>query len=101
MATSEDVSRQESSAYAKLVYCIIVAVWTTLYMESWKRKNAVLSYVWDVTDFEEEEDPRPEFLAMFYTGRWKKDKDEDEGGLCTAHMKMEEARGCFTSEHLP
>eukprot|EP00322_Chrysochromulina_rotalis_P026772 CAMPEP_0115874298 /NCGR_PEP_ID=MMETSP0287-20121206/24462_1 /TAXON_ID=412157 /ORGANISM="Chrysochromulina rotalis, Strain UIO044" /LENGTH=1141 /DNA_ID=CAMNT_0003329431 /DNA_START=17 /DNA_END=3442 /DNA_ORIENTATION=- len=92
----DDTSMQENSAYAKLVYCIVVAVWTTAYMESWKRRNAVLAYVWDVTDFEEEEDPRPEFLANFYTGRFA--HENEGGGCCTKEMKMKEEPGFFTSD---
>ena len=38
---SEDRAHQESAAWAKLSYCILVALWTTFYMESWKRKNEV------------------------------------------------------------
>ncbi len=96
-----DESRQESSAYSKLIYCIVVAVWTTLYMESWKRKNAVLAYIWDVTDFEEEEDPRPEFLANFANGRWRPQGREEEKGCvasATKGIKMEEGYGFFTSD---
>ena len=54
-----------------IIYCCVVAVWSTLYAESWKRYNAVLAYTWDVQDFEEEEQPRPEFLRAYHEGRYR------------------------------
>ena len=53
-----DESRQLMSAYSRLIYCLVVAMWTTVYMQSWKRKNATLAYIWDVVDFEEDRRPR-------------------------------------------
>lgn len=34
-----------------------------MFLEYWKRANCVLQYNWDVTDYEEEELPRPEFYG--------------------------------------
>ena len=96
-----DDSRLVNSAWAKLIYCFIVAAWTTVYMESWKRRNAVLAYIWDVQDFEEEEAPRPEFLANFANGRWKAVGREEETGCLsgiTKNIKMEEGYGFFTED---
>jgi hypothetical protein len=96
-----DDTRLVNSAWAKLIYCFIVAAWTTVYMESWKRRNAVLAYIWDVQDFEEEEAPRPEFLANFANGRWKAVGREEETGCLssiTKNIKMEEGYGFFTED---
>lgn len=70
-----------SNSWWKCVYCVVVALWTTLYAESWKRKTAVLAHIWDVSDFEAEEEPRPEFISSFYVGRWaaKAPKQDDDG----------------------
>jgi len=94
----------DASSYASLFYCLIVAIWTTLFQEGWKRKNAVLAHVWDVTDFEEEEDPRPEFLANF--NRHPKWKNRDTHELSVRKFldclllrgQMIKQRGFFTED---
>ncbi|CAG8802923.1 3525_t:CDS:2, partial [Gigaspora rosea] len=35
----------------------------TMFLEYWKGANCTLQYNWDVTDYEEEELPRPEFYG--------------------------------------
>ena len=77
-ATGNDVV-----AYASLAYCLVVAVWTTLFQEDWKRGNAVLAHVWDVERFEENEDPRPEYLANFYHGRWRGNPEQSAEATAT------------------
>ncbi|EDO48048.1 predicted protein [Nematostella vectensis] len=43
---------------------IFTSVWATLFLEFWKRRQAVLAYEWHVANFEEEEEQiRPEFAA--------------------------------------
>jgi hypothetical protein len=42
-------------------FCIFVAVWAQLMLEYWKRKQNRLAMEWGQTEFEEEEDERPEF----------------------------------------
>lgn len=32
------------------VYVIFMAIWSTCYFESWKRKQAVVSFVWGMQD---------------------------------------------------
>lgn len=105
------VSGDQAVAWAALAYCLVVAVWTTLFQEGWKRENAVLSHVWDVEDFAEEEDPRPEYLASFYKGRWQSDQVEVEQAIHDgrAHVgkkrvwlrlsgPMETKRGFYTKD---
>ena len=45
------------------LYCLIVAVWTTVMSELWKRRNAELAYRWDVVNYVAEEPSRPECAA--------------------------------------
>ena len=40
----------------------VLSVWASLFLEFWKRYQSTLAFCWDVTDFEEEEISRPEFL---------------------------------------
>ncbi|KAG0221309.1 calcium-activated chloride channel-domain-containing protein [Mortierella sp. GBAus27b] len=42
-------------------YAIFVAVWSSLFVEHWKRKSNVLAYQWNTLDFEQRERARPEF----------------------------------------
>ena len=98
----ETSGRSYFASYASLGYCLVVAVWTTLFQEAWKRKNATLAHTWDVTDFEEEEDPRPEYLANFARGRWRYRPEENLiGGFLDCLFlrgKMVEKNGFFTAD---
>ncbi|XP_053399972.1 anoctamin-7-like isoform X3 [Mercenaria mercenaria] len=44
-------------------FAMFISIWGTLFMEIWKRKQAVLAYQWDVEQFEENEPDRPEFYG--------------------------------------
>ena len=44
-------------------YAVIICIWGTVFLELWKRKNAVLAYEWDVHDFEDIEPDRPEYFG--------------------------------------
>ncbi|XP_072448833.1 anoctamin-3 isoform X4 [Chiloscyllium punctatum] len=66
----------ESCVYAKLTYlfdnggtvffAIFMAIWATVFLEFWKRRRAVLTYDWDLIDWEEEEEElRPQFEAKY------------------------------------
>ena len=68
-ASTPTSATSDAHAYAALAYCLVVALWTTIFQEGWKRKTAVLAHTWDVQDFMEEEDPRPEFIANYTRGR--------------------------------
>ena len=41
----------------------------TAFIEFWKRRQAVIAWEWDLTNFEEEEQTRPEFEAHVKTTR--------------------------------
>lgn len=44
-------------------YAITICIWSTIFLELWKRKNAVLAYEWDVDDFDDVEPDRPEYFG--------------------------------------
>ncbi|XP_065660180.1 anoctamin-4 isoform X5 [Hydra vulgaris] len=47
-----------------LFFSVFMSLWATIYLEFWKRKEKSLAYEWHTMDFEEdEEQPRPEYLA--------------------------------------
>ncbi|XP_055522089.1 anoctamin-3-like isoform X2 [Leucoraja erinacea] len=66
----------ESCAYAKMThlfdnggtvfFAIFMALWATVFLEFWKRRRVVLTYNWDLIDWEEEEEElRPQFEAKY------------------------------------
>jgi hypothetical protein len=38
-----------------------MSIWTTLFLEFWKRRSVTLSFRWGMLDYEEEEVARPEW----------------------------------------
>lgn len=40
-----------------------LCLWSSVFLELWKRRQAVLAFEWDVADFEEEEPHRPQFFG--------------------------------------
>ncbi|XP_028811574.1 anoctamin-1a isoform X1 [Denticeps clupeoides] len=40
---------------ATVFFSIFMALWATMFMEHWKRRQMRLNYIWDLTTFEEEE----------------------------------------------
>ncbi|KAM7534107.1 hypothetical protein Aperf_G00000115486 [Anoplocephala perfoliata] len=48
-----------------VLFAVFMAVWATLFMESWKRYQNVLAHRWNVQQLEPIDEPaRPEFLAL-------------------------------------
>ena len=53
-----------------VAFACIMAIWSTLFLEFWKRDQAFLGYTWHTLDFEEvEEQVRPEYAAVVTTLR--------------------------------
>jgi anoctamin-10/anoctamin-7 len=46
---------------AVLPFTIIVAMWTVIYLENWKRRQCMLQMKWGTAKFEDVEEDRPEF----------------------------------------
>ncbi|XP_075217812.1 anoctamin-4-like [Lycorma delicatula] len=69
----------ESCVFAKITYlfdnpatvffAIFMSFWATMFLELWKRKQAVIAWEWDLQNVEEDEEPRPEFEASVKTYR--------------------------------
>lgn len=66
-------------------YAIFLAFWATLFLESWKRRNAEIAFNWNMRNFEETEKTRPEFHGDDKTGIWANgvfvDLKPEEGGV--------------------
>ncbi|XP_061438593.1 anoctamin-2 isoform X2 [Rhineura floridana] len=70
---------------ATVFFSIFMALWATMFLENWKRLQMRLSYFWDLTGLEEEEEhPRPEYETKLLQKKSKTEKskimsqDEDE-----------------------
>ena len=54
------------------VYALgVLTIWTALQMQSWKRAQAALAFVWGNEALEERERPRADFVASFRRGLWR------------------------------
>eukprot|EP00299_Pterocystis_sp_00344_P011289 c5232_g1_i1.p1 GENE.c5232_g1_i1~~c5232_g1_i1.p1 ORF type:complete len:774 (-),score=157.49 c5232_g1_i1:41-2362(-) len=62
-------------------YCLFLTLWTTFFLESWKRQQSVNAFLWDVQDFEEEEKVRPEYVGFTSRGIWVGDHFINENEL--------------------
>ncbi|XP_075965982.1 anoctamin-1a [Anarhichas minor] len=71
---------------ATVFFSIFMALWAVLFMEHWKRRQMRLNYVWDLTNFGEEEEEEHkdhnraeyEFRVMQKTMRQEHSTPEDE-----------------------
>ncbi|XP_053574708.1 anoctamin-2 [Bombina bombina] len=66
---------------ATVFFSVFMALWATLFLEHWKRLQMRLSYFWDLTGLEEEEErikehPRPEYQTKLLLMR---EKDNSNG----------------------
>ncbi len=53
---------------ATLFFALFMSFWAVFFLEFWKRKQVSLAYEWHTMDFEEDEErPRPEYLARVTT----------------------------------
>ncbi|NWV02769.1 ANO2 protein, partial [Ptilonorhynchus violaceus] len=57
---------------ATVFFSVFMALWATMFLEQWKRLQMRLSYFWDLTGLEEEEEhPRPEYETKLLQKRLK------------------------------
>lgn len=58
---------------ATVFFAIFMSLWATTYLEFWKREQASIQFLWDLRNFEEEEEPpRPEYFARVANSNYKK-----------------------------
>jgi len=46
-----------------VLYSLFLILWTTVFLEAWKRKQCRLAFEWGTDTFQDEEEDRPEYLA--------------------------------------
>lgn len=47
-----------------IIFSVIMAVWSSMFLDFWKRKCAEIQYEWNVRDYSREEHTRPEFRGV-------------------------------------
>ena len=60
-----------------MVYAVFTGLWSTTFLEFWKRRQNFLAYEWKTWECEEVEVPRPEWIATtvsFNTMTWRLEK---------------------------
>ncbi|XP_009945468.1 PREDICTED: anoctamin-2-like, partial [Leptosomus discolor] len=63
---------------ATVFFSIFMALWATMFLEQWKRLQMRLSYFWDLTGLEEEEEhPRPEYETKLLQKKLKKEREKE------------------------
>ncbi|XP_029453399.1 anoctamin-2 [Rhinatrema bivittatum] len=61
---------------ATVFFSVFMALWATMFLEHWKRLQMRLSYHWDLTGLEEEEEhPRPEYETKLLQKKLLKEKN--------------------------
>ncbi|XP_029896683.1 anoctamin-2 isoform X4 [Aquila chrysaetos chrysaetos] len=80
---------------ATVFFSIFMALWATMFLEQWKRLQMRLSYFWDLTGLEEEEEhPRPEYETKLLQKKLKnknirtENSNEDEKEKLTWSDRM-------------
>lgn len=52
------------------IYCVYLALWSTGFLEFWKRYNNTLSYQWGMEDYHNQEQQRDSFKGEIGSGVW-------------------------------
>ncbi|XP_026124285.1 anoctamin-1a isoform X2 [Carassius auratus] len=67
---------------ATVFFAIFMALWATMFMEHWKRRQMRLNYIWDMTSFEEtESQPRAEYEFHVMKKSLKKEQSPKAGNV--------------------
>ena len=83
MVTKETPEGEEKPAWTaafntpiNAIYAVFVLLWTTLFVESWKRKEAKIADMWLMRNFEDPTQEREDFKAAYYIDQETKKTDK-------------------------
>ena len=83
MVTTETPEGEDPPAWTETfntpvnaIYAVFVLLWTTLFVESWKRKENKIADMWLMRDFEDPTQEREDFKAAFYIDQETKRTDK-------------------------
>ena len=87
-----------------MVFALFNVIWSTLFLEEWKRRGAELAYKWGTLDSPGEavEEPRPQFRVSWglSPGSWRQDKGKWWGALQEQRQRGVK-QDCFIKEGRP
>eukprot|EP01121_Diplochlamys_sp_Union-15-3_P016094 TRINITY_DN5416_c0_g1_i1.p1 TRINITY_DN5416_c0_g1~~TRINITY_DN5416_c0_g1_i1.p1 ORF type:complete len:745 (-),score=89.38 TRINITY_DN5416_c0_g1_i1:32-2266(-) len=68
--------------YPAIIYSILISIWATCFLEFWKRQSSRYIAEWNMDDYEEEEQMRPEYtgeklIGTYWRGQFIPLTDED------------------------
>ncbi|KAI5608581.1 anoctamin-1 isoform X2 [Silurus asotus] len=71
---------------ATVFFSIFMALWATMFMEHWKRRQMRLNYIWDLTGYEDEENQqRPEYEFHVRKKRQRKETNSTDSLMHGKH----------------
>lgn len=47
------------------LYCLVLAVWSTVLIEVWKRKENEIAHIWNMTDYKGDDAELPDYRAEY------------------------------------
>uniref|UniRef100_A0A665UDP9 Anoctamin n=1 Tax=Echeneis naucrates TaxID=173247 RepID=A0A665UDP9_ECHNA len=69
---------------ATVFFAIFMSLWAVLFLEHWKRRQISLSFSWDLTGIEEDEEhPRPRYETILLQKRQRKQKNKKKNEVGT------------------
>jgi hypothetical protein len=76
------LQEQPTDGWPNVLYAFFMMLWTTLFLEFWKRRQNVLAFEWNMIDFEASEEARPDYygdpsLGVYYAGQWVPFEEDD------------------------
>lgn len=58
---------------ATVFFAVFISLWGTFFLEFWKREQSAIQFRWNLMNFQEEEEPpRPEFLASLARSKFRR-----------------------------
>lgn len=73
---------------ATVFFAIFMSLWAVLFLEHWKRRQISLSFSWDLTGIEEDEEhPRPRYETILLQKRQRKEKKKKKKKKSEAAME--------------
>ncbi|XP_077449412.1 anoctamin-2b isoform X2 [Stigmatopora argus] len=68
---------------ATVFFAIFMSLWAVLFLEHWKRRQISLSFSWDLTGIEDDEEhPRPKYETTLLRKRQRKQKKKKKNQAC-------------------
>ena len=84
----QDYSSKEAAKVYNIIFSIIIIIWSTIFIELWKREQVIFSVAYGQQDFEEDEAERPAFVGVYMRSVTNDDLNEEFYSPFKRKMKM-------------